>query len=402
MLCIRGGEMRSLRSSGQNIQLKMLLRFFSKGNDRGGFTLIELLVAMLISGLIVSGLLYLVVEVLGINQKDASRSDTQRDMQLAMDYITRDLREAFYVYGTETGVDTSGQPTAELVSCLSSENQAKGKTDDRGKSGQCSGLLNYLPKHLEEDNNIPVLAFWKPEALPENSTGYCKTNLSKIGAVERNAAGNPIDNPVDRVPCVAKRMYTLVVYSLSNENSGIWKGRARIKRYALPHFSEAAATGVKNGGWVAPVSSDDKRPLSWPFGKAINNTQEGLGDLQQLSSSSTVGPAGPATGSKTDNVVLTDFVDYVAPTQISPLLTATTSSGYCPAGFEVANFGKFTPVFYACVRRASINENPEVRVVIKGNAAGRGGIPFNTGEVPFQMESHVIGRAAYGKQRSGG
>ena len=78
-----------------------------------------------------------------------------------------------------------------------------------------------------------------------------------------------------------------------------------------------------------------------------------------------------------------------------------TNSGYCPNNFEVANFKNFRPEFYACVRRASVNENPEVRVVIKGNAAGRGGIPSATGEVPFQMEAQVMGRGVYSKQRSG-
>jgi prepilin-type N-terminal cleavage/methylation domain-containing protein len=384
--------MRSLRSSKPNMQLKMLLRLFSKGHDRGGFTLIELLVAMLISGLIVSGLLYLVVEVLGINQKDASRSDTQRDMQLAMDYITRDLREAFYVYGTDIDVDpTTGVPTT-LVSCLDASPVVAAAT--RGTSQQCTGLLSYLPSHLRDANNIPVLAFWKPESLPEAVTTYCRTNAASIGLTV-------VNNAIDRVPCVAQRMYTLVVYSLNTENnSGIWKGKARIKRYALPHFPESATTGAKSLGWVAPVASDDKRPLSWPFGKADG----GIVNLQESAASATIPAAQPPTNDASQNIVLTDFVDYngaIATDAINPLPTITTNSGYCPAGFEVANYRRFRPEFYACVRRASINENPEVRVVIKGNAAGRGSIPLNTGEVPFQMESHVIGRAAYGKQRSG-
>ncbi len=382
--------MRDLRSSRQNIQLKMLLRVFSKSKDRGGFTLIELLVAMLISGLIVSGLLYLVVEVLGINQKDAARNDTQRDMQLAMDYITRDLREAFYVYGTEIETDAAG--VSVLKSCLTEQPDAA----TRGALGQCTGLLSYLPAHLRAADNFPVLAFWKPEPLPEAVASYCRTNSASIGLTT-------VNNPVDRVPCVAQRMYTLVVYSLNTENnSGIWKGQARIKRYALPHFPESATTGAKSSGWVAPVASDDKRPLSWPFGKADG----GIVNLQDNASSATVPAAGTPANNAVDNVVLTDFVSYNAtdPTKdLSSTITLTPpkNSGYCPAGFEVANYGRFRPEFYACVRRASINENPEVRVVIKGNAAGRGSISVKTGEVPFQMESHVIGRAAYGKQRSG-
>ncbi len=378
--------MRNLRLSRQTIQLKMLLRFFPKGNDRRGFTLIELLVAMLISGLIVSGLLYLVVEVLGINQKDASRSDTQRDIQAASDYIARDLRESFYVYGTEIEEDASGNKT--LASCL--RDYGAGSTEARGTNSQCTGLLQYLPVSLRSNENIPVLAFWKPEPLPEIVKKRCETDADKIG---RLSSDPKYDAALDKIPCVAQRMYTLVIYSLSTENPGnIWKGRARIKRYTVPHFTETST--VKNPGWAAPVASDDKRPLSWPFGKADG----GIVKLQQSVASG-------------EGVVLTDFVDHKydlnnvpeAPEDLeakTPAPTPTSSSGYCPPTFEVANYKKFRPEFYACVRRASINENPEVRFVIKGNAAGRGGIPRNTGEVPFQMESHVIGRAAYSKQRS--
>jgi len=359
-----------------------------KRTDRRGFTLIELLVAVLISGLIVSGLLYLVVEVLGINQRDSARSDTQRDIQMAMDYITRDLREAFYVYGTEVN------GTNPLQSCL--ENIPVASAATRGANGQCTGLLAYLPEHLRSANNVPVLAFWKPEPLPAAVGQYCKTNQDKIGAVTVDTNGNVQPNAINQIPCVSQRMFTLVVYSLSTDNpNNTWKGRARIKRYALPHFAEDFTGETKKPGWVAPIALDDNRPLSWPVGK---NTAGVPVNLQ----------APVIQNSPTENIVLTDFVDNKlvsgipeAASPISPTPTPTVNSGYCPYNFEVANFGKFRPEFYACVRKAGINENPEVRVVIRGNAAGRGGLPYLSGEVPFQMESNVMGRGAYAKERSG-
>ena len=261
--------------SGRDKHLRMLLRILPKRNDRRGFTLIELLVAILISGLIVSGLLYLVVEVLGINQKDAARSDTQRDMQLAMDYITRDLREAFYVYGTEV-------EGTSVESCLADRADAA----TRGANNQCTGLLAYLPDHLTPANNsnIPVLAFWKPEPLPGSVTKHCTDNKADIGKLI--VVAGKANNPIDRIPCVAQRMYTLVVYSLSTENSNnTWKGRARIKRYALPHFSEDFTLSTRKPGWVPPVAADDMRPLSWPFGKDKDNK---VSDLQKFPSSETI------------------------------------------------------------------------------------------------------------------
>jgi prepilin-type N-terminal cleavage/methylation domain-containing protein len=368
--------------SGRDKHLRMLLRMLPERTDRRGFTLIELLVAILISGLIVSGLLYVVVEVLGINQKDSARSDTQRDMQMAMDYITRDLREAFYVYGTQVEGTT-------VQSCLAS----RGDAATRGANSQCTGLLAYLPDYLfpADKSNIPVLAFWKPEPLPAAVAQYCIDNKDSIGKVADDPS---VPNPIDQIPCVSQRMFTLVVYSLSTDNpNNTWKGRARIKRYALPHFSESFTGNIKKPGWVAPIASNDTRPLSWPFG--LNSTGT-IADLRVL----------PVEKFSTENVVLTDFVDntLVAGKPDAPFaLTSipTTNSGYCPYNFEVANFGNFRPEFYACVRRATINENPEVRVVIRGNAAGRGGLPYASGEVPFQLESNVMGRGVYAKQRSG-
>ncbi len=382
--------------SRQDKHVRLWLRMLPNRTDRRGFTLIELLVAIMISGLILSSLLYLVVEVLGINQKDAVRSDTQRDMQLTIDYITRDLRESFYVYGTEVEGNA-------VQSCLQTRTVTDAAT--RGASSLCTGLLAYLPVHLTpaDNSNIPVLAFWKPEPLPEKVSKYCVSKKDDIGRII--IVGGKANNPLDRIPCVAQRMYTLVVYSLNTENSsGTWKGRARIKRYTLPHFSEDFTSDTIKSGWVPPVAADDQRPLSWPFGKDKDNR---VNNLQISSSSATIPGAGSPSATPAENVVLTDFVDFALDANGKPrvpeVLTSAPdkNSGYCPYNFEVANFGKFRPEFYACVRRASINENPEVRVVIKGNAAGRGGIPYATGEAPFQMESNVVGRGVYSRQRSG-
>ena len=77
-----------------------LRRFYSKfkRTNISGFTLLELLVAMLVSGIIVSGLLFLVVELLKIDRREAVLDQTQRDMQRAMDYVVDDIREAVYIY----------------------------------------------------------------------------------------------------------------------------------------------------------------------------------------------------------------------------------------------------------------------------------------------------------------
>ncbi|NJO66710.1 MAG: type II secretion system protein, partial [Leptolyngbyaceae cyanobacterium RM1_405_57] len=100
-------------------------RLFQSRQKRksSGFTLIELLVVIVIAGGIISGLMYLVVELLGVDQRESSRTETQREMQLAMDYIASELREAVYVYDGRcfAGISTANPPT------------------------NCPALINYLP-----------------------------------------------------------------------------------------------------------------------------------------------------------------------------------------------------------------------------------------------------------------
>jgi prepilin-type N-terminal cleavage/methylation domain-containing protein len=385
--------MKLKRSSTLKKSVQVLLRIMLKGGDRQGFTLIELLVSMLIASLIVSGLLYGVVEILQTNQKDSSRSDTQRDMQMAMDYIARDVREATYVYGV---MPDPADPTKK-ESCLS----AYGNGRERGRSGQCTGLLEYLPANLNKlienkdfKGNTPVLAFWKPEPLPSNVRAECKSKADQVGT------GNVA---LDRIPCVAQRMYTLVIYSINTEpaTSFSWRGKARITRYQLPHFTEGSLN-IANG-WAAPVAKD-KRPLTWPIGDTATRSGENLQEN------------GPITGNTQTNFVLTDFVDN-DPTTYNPK--------YCPNGFDApsgyeknAISTKFNRAFYVCLRSGALTAldpsdplsiatntaaaagqgiNPEVHIVIRGNAAGRGGISKDTGEVPFQMETRVLSRGVYGK-----
>ena len=362
-----------------NIQ-PLLFRFLLKRSDRDGFTLIELLVSMLIASLIVSGLLYLVVEILQTNQRDASRSDTQRDLQMAMDYIVRDVREATYVYG----VDASDVAGAGKKSCLAVYGKSIATT--RGVDGKCTGLLDFLPSFLQppaklgDKGNYPVLAFWKPEPLPVKIRGLCKTNFAKVGDVGNDALND--------TPCVSQRMYTLVVYSLSTEDatSFSWKGKARIKRYQLPHFIEEAELGKINEGWASPIAKD-KRPLTWPIGDKV--------DSKTSSVTPTTNTQLESAGSNQNlNFVLTDFLDS-EPIDYKP--------GYCPNGFDSPsglNEKTFNAAFYVCVNPADLpGINPEVNIVMRGNAAGRGGI-LKTGNLPFQMETRVLSRGVYSKEKS--
>ena len=388
-----------------NLKSNLLLRFLVTRSDRNGFTLLELLISMVISSIVVSSLLALVVNLLQTNQRDASRSDTQRDMQMAMDYIVSDVREAAYVYGVTQPTNADGT-LGNKESCLQLYNDAL----DRGRNSRCTGLLGFLPRFLTSPNNIPVLAFWKPEPLPSSMRSSCRANAQNVGRLLGEAGFNA---NLNAVPCVSQRMYTLVVYSLNTEPAGgfSWKGKARITRYQLPNCIEGVvvAPNAVNPGWAAPIAKD-KRPLTWP-----------VGDTGVATSVNVQVPG--IVPNPTLNFVLTDFVDFKADAASTTYIpTSNTFGGHCPNGFDSPNGfsgARFNSAFYVCVRSGSLTAaaganaataaaiqaaaaagqglNPEVHIVLRGNAAGRGGIPLLTGEVPFQMETRVLSRGAFGK-----
>ncbi len=307
-----------------------------------GFTLIELLVSLLIGAIITGALLSLVVDLTENNQRDTARSETQRDMQLAMNYITQELREAVYVYDGD---------------CL----QGAGTiTDAQQFATSCPGIVNHIPTTLSTGTSTPVLAFWRVDPLPEPLRQQCE-NAARASQTQLNTLIN------NGIPCVSGRSYTLVVYAFVDDTSttDIWQGKGRIVRYQLSQFD---SNGNPNPGWFDPLPDPGSSFQQWPY--------QLVGGTPALPTGYTR-PTGNAD-------VLVDFVDD-APAQDA-----------CPA--PSVRTPRITPVpsFYACVRGNTrlaqvgdaaagiapdpndLGVNQEVLVVITGNAAGRAGIPVNT------------------------
>lgn len=116
--------------------------------------MIELLVGMIIAFLIITPMLAFVVNILNSDVKEQAKTNTEQDLQAAMDYIAQDISQAIHVY------NRSEVTTIESM------------TDD----------VRPIPM---PDNAKPILVFWKRkyenDTVPLDSTRtdgitYCKEN----------------------------------------------------------------------------------------------------------------------------------------------------------------------------------------------------------------------------------
>jgi prepilin-type N-terminal cleavage/methylation domain-containing protein len=358
-----------------------------------GFTLVELLVALIVSTIMVTILLGSAVQLMGTNQREAARSDTQRDVQAALDYIARDMREAVYVYDGDC-LKTAGtkiiSPAAPPVA-----------------ADTCPGILQRLPAELNSTTNLPVLAFWRVDALPEPMTqdgGVCRSLPAARPA--GSTATTPL-RTIDSVPCSSRSMYTLVVYSVNTDNATTWAGRSRITRYQLPQYSySGSSTLAITPGWVSPVAESGF--VTWPRAASIVN-RPGLTITEAEVQAKSVPTGGPAT--EWDNKVLVDFIDNQSPgvtgaeANLCPNAPAGTTGGSTPSGFIATPSPTGTylattipkTVFYACVRGSGgATVNQEVLLRIRANGAGRGGVPLDR-DLPLTMETRVLTRGILGK-----
>lgn len=316
------------------------------GHDLG-FTLTEILVSVIIAGIIMSGLMTLMVELLTSDARETARTETQREMQMALDYISADIREAFYVYDGK---------------CLEGEQDTCG-----------SGLFNSINIPA---NSVPVLAFWKLEDLPQ--------------AVLNNNCANFAQLP-QGIPCVSGRSNTLVVYYLtSNEgnNANAWSGMGRLQRTAYRQFN---SNGTQNANFVDPTDSEIENMTfdNWPAGQAVTL---------------------PTPITLVDFVDDRPMSDIAAAQDVDQGMSVDCPDGYnlTPDDSTLENNG-FGGVrnFYACVldevgRRSNIDDsnsdpdtafNQKVILFLRGNAAGKPGIrSANEGFMPA-IQTQVLNRS---------
>jgi prepilin-type N-terminal cleavage/methylation domain-containing protein len=332
-----------------------LTRFFHpiRQTRTQGFTLLELLIVTVIAAGIVSGLVYVVIELLGADQRESSRAETQREMQMALDYMANDLREATFVY---TGDCFSGADP----NCA------------RGAAGV--PLSNFLPAALT-NQSVPIIAFWRQYPLSSTMRNNVCTGGAAAPAI-----------------CLNANSYALVVYSLSKADNNIWKGRARITRYILSQFNndgslnqgyaDPSVTGfqawpflVRSGS--APVNQQAGAPTGTPAA-LVDFVDDGSGALASANSNplatTAACPNNPGTVDNPNTTTVDESLDYVLTPRTDQLGTA---------------FASARTSFYACVSPVLADVNQDVILYLRGNARNRPGIRSDRAFLPT-LETRVL------------
>ncbi|KPQ39832.1 MAG: pseudopilin HpsC [Phormidium sp. OSCR] len=312
--------------------------------NNSGFTLTEILVSMIIAGLVMSGLLGLMVELLTSDARETARTETQREMQMALDYISSDIRESVYVYDGD---------------CMD------------GETDSCDGFVNAISR----DNSVPVLAFWKLEDLPK--------------AVVDNHCSGGGQAPLD-VPCLSGRSYSLIVYYLTRneENDATWSGLGRLQRARLATFTSQGGPNFTPPYAPVEEGSGDK-PSTFQKWQPDNMSAFQVTTLVDFVDSRPLDEIGRSQGTDEPSVGCPD--GHI----ITPSDDTLNANGFG----EVRNF-------YACIRDDSIPAdddddenatsqtfNQKVILFLRGNAAGKPGIrDANIGFMPA-IQTQVLNRS---------
>ena len=331
-----------------------LLKFLPPFNQRkkyqsflSGFTLIELLVATVMSSIVISSLLYLMLDVTRSSNKETARKDTLQDMEIALDFITNDLREATYVY---TG-----------------EQLEKRDITTPPSDGGIKDIMN-LPNSEDLE---PILVFWKLETAPYKSGDSFPSDCS--------AASVKVSESTCEQLKISRRTYTLVAYLQDNDPTDTWKGESVIYRYQLRKYDDIS-TLTEETSYKDADPVKDSSFASWPY-DSDGSLPPGYSNPPTNSSDN------PKVNGKTSDA-LVDFVDQYNNSDIAD------SNVACPTDYKrTPSDASVSNSFYACVE--DVSGQKTVIVHLRGNPDGRTAINFSDGFTPLPtLQSSVVLRGA--------
>jgi type II secretory pathway pseudopilin PulG len=311
--------------------LKLLLKTQHQRNHSGlaktekGMTLVELLVGAIMAFLIITPMLGFVVDMLNTDRREQVKSNTEQDLQAAVDFIAQDLSQAIYIY-------------------------------DRAGITAINNTTNKLPA-AGDDTKIPILVFWKRQQI--------KNTVPINNSITPNQCDAQLNN------CNDTYVLSLVAYYQFKDNNATWcqpsggNCPTRIARYEIrdgvrnPYATDIADTYYKSPSQIDKSKTPDAAfNQNFDFSKPTLNVTRGvvfpnpevLVNYIDHSTANVPLPTGPQCQ------ILLGVTPPPAPAAFNPndLLITDTSS-------------QPTHSFYACVDTAK----NIARVTIRGNSLRR-------------------------------
>jgi len=182
-----------------------------------GMTLVELLVGAILAFLIITPMIGFVVEMLNSDRREQVKSNTEQDVQAALDFIAQDLSQALYIYDNNPA---TANTTATGIPALLAD--------------------DFIPP--SNQTQTPILVFWKRELIKNSMPLAPPTQPNDCTKTSTGAN------------CNDTYVLALVAYYEVREANPIWCQPAgipcptRIVRYQIKD-------GVKN-----PSSADPNNP----------------------------------------------------------------------------------------------------------------------------------------------
>ena len=335
--------------------LRLLLKSQPQRNRSGsaqtekGMTLVELLVGSIMAFLIITPMIGFVVDMLNTDRREQVKSNTEQDIQAAVDFIAQDLSQAIYIY------------------------------DKRALDGPPG--LNEQPvrPQLPQDTNggQPILVFWKRQQL-RNSLPINPTVANSV---------KPKQCETQNQKCNDTYVLSLVAYyQITNNNSSTWCQPAggpcpsRIVRYEIRDGIDQVIDPSVPGG-VTPYGSANTT-LAQQTDPAFNTSFNLNNPTVNVTTPANFGS--PQSGAQKPQV-LVNYIDnstanVPVPTGqecenllgfVPPAVTPAGTPPYAPEHLLITNGP--THSFYSCV---DTSKNI-ARVTIRGNSLRRLETPAN-------------------------
>jgi type II secretory pathway pseudopilin PulG len=309
-----------------NFLLQGWMKFSTRKNRDHGFTLVELLIGLVMAFLVLTPLFGLMISIMNTDEKEQAKTTSEQELQTAIDFITRDLQQAVYIYDYQ------------------------GVTNNYNTIAANSGIKDSLPTVT---GGVPILVFWKQELV---------SNVIPTTGTKKDDAS----------------VYSLVAYYLINSPSTIWSNTARIARWQIKD-------GVRSPSDTSGVTCNPSYNTSIKFVDADNCPSPGFKpfdlDMNQWQRS------GSFTN---DPQVLVDFIDQTPRDQTNvPNITPSCAQDDNQPGVTITPISSTTMTsFYACVSNYADPTNQgqvisTAQIFIRGNALAR----IQTSDIDYKDKS---------------